>query len=155
MHLSYPNKPGSLDRLESDLADFASRKGLGAKVHSALQLCLDEALSNVIAHGYAPGESQTIELELEIDANGVTATLTDSGKAFDPLREASVGHSMRAVQDSDADESANDAGMGVFLMRRMLDELHYVRQDGRNVLRLHKRFERTRNASTPKKVASR
>ncbi len=157
MRLSYPNEPASLDRLESDLADFSARQKVEPKAHSALQLCLDEALSNVIAHAFEPGERHTIELELLADTHGVTATLVDSGKPFDPLREALARNPLKAgAGESSAAEATEDEhgpGMGVFLMRRLLDELHYVRQDGRNVLRLHKRFEASGNGTHPKQVA--
>ncbi|MGF1484537.1 MAG: ATP-binding protein [Opitutales bacterium] len=146
LRLTYPNQESSLDKLEADLAAFASKQRVEPKAHSALQLCLDEALSNILAYAFAPGEQQTIELELSTDAQGVTAVLCDAGKPFDPLREARP-NGTKPIVDAVAKAREPEPGMGVFLMRRLLDELHYVRQNGRNVLRLRKRFEDARKAT--------
>jgi serine/threonine-protein kinase RsbW len=96
-----------------------------------LDLCLNEALANIIEHG--GGEAQTtpveLSLEFESDAEGQFATLaiSDSGRAFNPL---TASHKARAVSLADAEPG----GLGLGLISSLADEVGYRYESGRNIL---------------------
>ncbi len=98
----------------------------------ALQLSLDEALANVITHGFpdagATGTKQ-IKLSLAVASDHVTLTLIDNGVAYDPTR-----HDPHPLAES-LDE-ATPGGHGLRLMRHYLQDLSYHRSQGRNHLHL-------------------
>jgi anti-sigma regulatory factor (Ser/Thr protein kinase) len=145
MRLSYPNSPAALEKLEDDLAQFGQSSTLDARTLTALHLALDEALSNIIGHAFPEGGEHAIAVELEPDRSGVTATIRDDGRPFDPIREGSAAR----PGSNGAGAEGHAPGMGMYLMRTLMDELHYVREDGHNVLRLRKRATSKPRSTAP------
>jgi anti-sigma regulatory factor (Ser/Thr protein kinase) len=101
-----------------------------------VEVSLDEVLANVVRHGLeGRGEAATVEVELRLDV-GVEPPvcemmLTDDGPAFDPLSvpepDRSLGVEERPV-----------GGLGISLVRRLMDVVEYERRDGKNRLRLRR-----------------
>jgi anti-sigma regulatory factor (Ser/Thr protein kinase) len=106
--------------------------GLAEDVTFKVTLALEEAVINVIRHafvGLPPPHS--IKVRLDITAASVTAEIIDNGQFFDPT----------AAPDPDLSlplEQRRPGGLGIPLMRNMMDRLHYRRSDGNNILRLEK-----------------
>lgn len=104
------------------------------KTVTALTVALEEMFVNV-AH-YAYGEkSGDVRLAVDFDENSRTVTfrMTDSGVPFDPL----------AKPDPDITLSAEErqiGGLGIFMMKKTMDEASYSYQDGCNVLTMKKRI---------------
>jgi anti-sigma regulatory factor (Ser/Thr protein kinase) len=97
-----------------------------------LALVLEEAVANVINHGL-PGSPPPhhLAVRLEIDADTVAAEVIDNGRPFDPT----------TVPDPDLASSLEErqlGGLGIHLMRELMDGLDYRRLGDRNTLRLHK-----------------
>ena len=94
-----------------------------------LELCLNEVLANVIAHGGRAALSAPIRLLLEISlspcCNQAFVTVSDAGTAFDPRSAPD-----RAVPERLADAAPN--GMGLMMIRRFADWLDYRHEDGHN-----------------------
>jgi len=100
-----------------------------------LDLCLNEALANIICHS---GASQASPVHLTLDVSGSVASLTvaDSGIPFDPL---SAAPKPRA---STLDE-AEPGGLGLLMMQNFSDQLNYCYRDGRNKLTFSVRWADT------------
>lgn len=116
------------DRLPDLMAfvdDFAQRAGLPPKLGLQVQLAVEEAVVNICDYAYEPpGE---VDIRLEQDGDRLTLELRDQGVPFDPLAaDASDRHS--ALDDRKL------GGLGIFLMGKVVDEVHYRREDGVNVL---------------------
>ncbi len=95
-----------------------------------VNLVLDELSVNIVNYG---GETSEIEVSLAADAEVVRVEISDDGRPFDPLTEA-------VEPDIDAPlEDRPVGGLGIHLVREMMDELHYSREDGRNRLAMVKR----------------
>jgi serine/threonine-protein kinase RsbW len=94
----------------------------------AVQLCLEEAVANIILHGDATDDRQ-IAIELERDGGTLIARIEDTGWEFDPtqFRPRSVAKSL---------EEAKVGDYGIHLMRCFASGMHYERQEGRNRLTL-------------------
>ena len=88
--LSVPVAMAELARVYAWADAAADRFGLPPRVRLALQLCCEEAVSNVIRHGYAapPGAAARIDLTLACTDSAVLLTVEDHGVAFDPTRHA-------------------------------------------------------------------
>ena len=125
--------------LRSDLAELKRLAGwikaqaqqeLSADTSFAIQLCLEEAVANIIMHGGgAKDDRLRIAIELERNAGTLVASIEDSGREFDPTQfpPPSVAKSL---------EEAKVGDLGIHLMHSFASDMHYERRDGRNRLTL-------------------
>ncbi len=97
-------------------------------VHS-LRLALEEAVVNVINHGYADGQPHTFTVELAAADRRVTIVVNDDAPAYDPLSRAEVDVT-KPLEDRPI------GGLGVHLVKKLMDSARYERRDGRNILTL-------------------
>ena len=102
-------------------------------------IAVDEAVTNIIEHAYEFDETGEIDIHIHAQEGMIEILIQDSGKSFDP------GNVQKAdVQDSV--KRAKQGGLGVFLMRRIMDEVTYsFKENEKNELRLVKRFTRPQN----------
>ena len=118
-----PAETGRLARWLKTLADAAAWP---ADLASAVELCLDEVVTNIAMHGgSATGD---IAIEIDCDAVAVIARVEDGGAKFDPTAETQPH-----VQSLD---EAKIGGLGLVLVRRLSTEMCYERIGGRNRLTL-------------------
>ena len=102
---------------------------LSADTSFAVQLCLEEAVANIIMHGGARGDRPQIAIALERNGGTLVARIEDSGREFDPTQfpPPPVAKSL---------EEAKVGDLGIHLMRSFASDMHYERRDGRNRLTL-------------------
>ncbi|MDH4260918.1 MAG: ATP-binding protein [Gammaproteobacteria bacterium] len=102
-----------------------------------LVLCLNEVLANVITHGGRTALSAPIRLLLEVrldqDHGEASVKVSDAGMAFDPL---SVPKGMLPKTLGEA----SPGGLGLVIIRRCSDRLHYRREEGLNHLTIGARW---------------
>lgn len=93
-----------------------------------IQLAVDEACTNIISHGYAGMDPGSIILDLDIDTDRITISLTDFGHAFEP--------SSTPMPDVDAPiEERELGGFGLFFIQQSMDEIDYqVTEDGNKMI---------------------
>ncbi|HWD59883.1 MAG TPA: ATP-binding protein [Stellaceae bacterium] len=97
-----------------------------------LALALEEAAANVIHHAFAAAPPpHRLAVELTIDADRVVALVSDNGRAFDPTAAP-------APETNGPVEERDPGGLGIHLIRRMMDRVAYQRIAGENRLRLEK-----------------
>lgn len=130
---AFPGQFDSLSAILQFVTQAAKRAGLDAQAIYAVQLAVDEACSNIIEHAYG-GEGQgEIQCVCVVNRRGLTVTLRDQGAPFDPS----------SVPDPDLYsplEERREGGLGLYLMRRLMDELHFEFIPGTgNVLTMVKR----------------
>lgn len=92
-----------------------------------LQLCLEEAISNIVRHEVVPEGSEEIRLSLGERQGRVTAWIEDQGQAFDPL-QVSPPEPATSIAD------AKPGGLGIHLMRQFATRIEYQRFGSRNRL---------------------
>jgi serine/threonine-protein kinase RsbW len=95
----------------------------------AVQLCLEEAVANIIMHGGAKDDRVEIAIELEHDGAMLVARIEDAGSEFDPTQFPPL-----LMAKSLDDAKVGD--YGIHLMRCFTTGMHYERQQGRNRLTL-------------------
>lgn len=109
------------------LQGFADGLGLPDEMRYRLDTGLNEAVTNVISYAYPDAEEHLIRLRLWAHDDAVSLEVEDDGLPFDPLRAEPrpAPHTL---------EEAPIGGLGIQLIRSMLDECHYRREAGRNHL---------------------
>ncbi len=123
---------GEVPQLIDWIGSRCAAEGLAEDVTFKLTLALEEAVVNVITHafvGLPPPYSITVRLD--ITSQSVTAEIIDNGRSFDPTSAPDPDLSLPL-------EQRRPGGLGIHLMRGMMDRLHYRRGAGSNILRLEK-----------------
>jgi len=123
---------GEVARLIEWIDARCAAQGLAEDLKFKLTLAIEEAVVNVITHafdGLPPPHSITVRLD--IAAASVTAEIIDNGRSFDPTSAPDPDLSLPI-------EQRHPGGLGIHLMRRMMDRVRYSRSSGRNILRLEK-----------------
>lgn len=129
--LTLKNDLDELTRLSEALEAFCEQHGVPPGAVMALNLSLEEAVTNVINYGFDGGE-HVIDVELAAVDGAIEATIRDDGKEYNPL--------LREDPDVNAPlEERRVGGLGVLLVKRLMDEVAYERAGGRNILTMRKR----------------
>lgn len=120
------NKLDHWPLLRGALHDYGVCAGMKARELKMIELAVEEAVVNIINYSRA----EWVELEVKV-TKGINVTLRDNGEAFDPLQQAEV--------DTDrATDERQVGGMGIHLIRQIVDELHYERKENKNILTMVK-----------------
>ena len=119
-----------LERITAIVEDLGEQDDWPPDLIFKVNLVLDELSVNIVNYG---GETSEIEVCLDADADEVRVEITDDGRPFDPLNDA-----MEPDLDAPLEDRAI-GGLGIHLVREMMDELHYSREDGKNRLAMGKR----------------
>ncbi len=135
--------PAHLENLEKMFAfvrEGARRQGFDKEQINKIQLACEEALVNVINYAY-PGKNGDLEIIYNNKETGLEIEIIDSGIAFDPLTlpEPNIQAPM---------EERRIGGLGIFMIRKIMDEVKYKRDRGHNILTLIK------NGGTPLETKS-
>ena len=130
-HLVLHNSVDQISQLTDFLQEIADEKGLDASTAMNINLALEEAVTNVIMYAYPEGTDGLVDLEAILRDDSLVFILKDNGTPFDPT----------AAPEADVTLSAEErkiGGLGIFLVRKIMDTVHYVRSDGQNVLSMTK-----------------
>jgi serine/threonine-protein kinase RsbW len=117
-----------LERLAGWIEGF-TRQGTSPDVSFAVQLCLEEAVANIIMYGGAKDDPLEIAVELERNGTTLVARIEDNGRQFDPTRAPPPALAVSL-------EEAKVGDLGIHLMRSFASGMDYERRDGRNRLTL-------------------
>ncbi|MBR4302526.1 MAG: ATP-binding protein [Bacteroidaceae bacterium] len=129
----FANDIAEISKLAQFIEEIGEDFSLSPDVVFNLNLVLEEAVVNVINYAYPKEEHQSIYLSAKLLEGSIVFVLTDTGLEFDPTK----------APDADITLSADDrpiGGLGIFLIRQIMNEVKYERIDGKNVLTLEKRL---------------
>lgn len=127
------NDISEISRLNEFIEEIGNEFSLAPDVIFNLTLVLEEAVVNVINYAYPKEEHEYIYLSARMHEESIVFVLTDTGKEFDPT----------AAPEADVTLSAEDrqiGGLGIFLIRQIMNEVKYERIEGKNVLTLEKKL---------------
>jgi serine/threonine-protein kinase RsbW len=135
--LSVPASDEGVREALDALSTLLAESGLSKAVTWPLEVSLDEVLANVVGHGLGRRAGARVEVEMSLDSAAdppaCEVVVTDDGPAFDPLSVAepdlAAGVEERPI-----------GGLGIALVRRLMDEVGYERRGGTNRLRLRRRL---------------
>lgn len=118
--------------LMDDAEAFLAHRNVPDTTASQIMIALDEIITNVLSHGVRDGEP-VVHVDLRVADGAVAGEIRDDGIAFDPLQN----------DEPDTSQSVEDrpiGGLGIHLVRKMMDELRYDRCHRQNRLQFHKKF---------------
>lgn len=121
--------PAALDALESHLLDG----GAPQAAVSAIMVAADEVISNILNHGGDAESPPRVEVDVRVGAGEVAMEIVDDGAAFNPI-DAPPPDTTLSVEDRAI------GGLGIHLVRRLMDSVRYERADGQNRLRFVKSY---------------
>ena len=132
--LRIKNEVSELEKVAQFVEEIGEELGLNMELQMNLNLVMEEMVSNVIFYAYPEGEEAEIELLAKSDGKELTFVLSDQGKEFDPT----------AKEDADPDINPADreiGGMGIFIVKNIMNKVTYQRLEGRNLLTMTKGIE--------------
>jgi anti-anti-sigma factor len=145
--------PGQVDRVpvaRAFVAEAAQRAGLDERAAHHCQLVVDEACTNVVEHGYADdGAQHSLDVVCRCEDDQFSITVSDDGPAFNPLT--------RDDPDPNAPlEEREPGGWGIFFIKKLMDEVIYRYENGRNSLTMikHAHPATTQRAPHPRMVSA-
>ena len=112
--------------------EFCSLNGIPPATAYAVNLSVDELLTNTISYGYEDSAEHRIDLMIRLDGDVLAVEISDDGIEFAP----------DSADDPDTNASIEDrpiGGLGIFLTRQMMDRFDYRRDEGRNIVTLTKK----------------
>ena len=127
------NDISEISRLYEFVEEVGNDFELSPDIVFNLNLVLEEAIVNIINYAYPKEEHESIYLSARMHEGSIVLVLTDTGKEFDPT----------AAPEADVTLSADDrqiGGLGIFLIRQIMNEVKYERIEGKNVLTLEKKL---------------
>ena len=122
-----------LRRMSEWLVAKGEASGIPRDVLFRLEVCANEAVTNIISYAYEDSTSHDIALELNTTATGTSLIIQDDGKPFDML-EAPEHCQPASLAD------AKIGGLGLPLIRRLMSHCAYRRENGCNLLRLYAHY---------------
>ena len=131
LEISLANDLGEIAGAAGRIDDFCESNELSPDVAYAVNLSIDEILTNTISYGYDDDEAHRIEMTVRLEADTLVVVIVDDSRAFDPT----------ATPDPDIEASLEErdvGGLGLFLVHQMMDDVEYERVDGKNVVTLTK-----------------
>lgn len=126
----FPAEDGALDDVLAFTEEQLEAAECPMKLVMPLCVAIEEMFVNVAHYAY-PGGTGSVKYSIEPDGNAVTFRLTDSGIPFDPLSRPDPDTTLPA-------EQRKIGGLGIFMMKKTMDEVHYGRSDGENILTMKK-----------------
>jgi anti-sigma regulatory factor (Ser/Thr protein kinase) len=132
MHLTIEALVKNVDYVTEFVDELLEKMGCSRKSMTQINIALDELFSNICNYAYGDRVGNaTIRLRKLEDKNAVELTLEDEGAPFDPLK----------VEEPDVTLSLAErgiGGLGIFMVRKTMDDIRYAYENGRNILTIIK-----------------
>ena len=131
LELSLVNDLREIGAAAEKVDAFCEAQGISPQVAYAVNLSIDEILTNTISYGYDDDAEHRIDLTFRVDGETLVVVIVDDGRPFDSSAE----------REPDVDATIEEralGGLGLFLVQQMMDEMAYERRDDRNVITLRK-----------------
>jgi serine/threonine-protein kinase RsbW len=121
-------------QLRKTLEDFSQLHHLPPKIAFVLQLSLEELITNCIKHSESDCAHSIIEINLLCKPGLLVIEMEDESAPFNPL-EAGIPDTEISIEDRKV------GGLGIHLLRSLMDEIQYERTGEKNYIRLKKYFD--------------
>jgi anti-sigma regulatory factor (Ser/Thr protein kinase) len=125
--------PAGVREVNTAFAEFAEAHALPADARRSLNVALDELLANALSHGRTGREPCSVTVEVELDQERAIVTVTDDGTPFDPFGRDAPDTNLSV-------EERPIGGLGLHLVRQLMDQVSYQRREGHNVVVLVKQL---------------
>ncbi len=124
----------SLPEINAFVAEALEAMECPEGARKQLFIAIDEVFAHIVSYAYGDGEgSATVRLDAEAEPRAVALTFLDGGVPFDPLTMETPDTTLKARE-------RKIGGLGIFMVRKLMDEVAYEYAEGKNILRIKKRF---------------
>lgn len=120
-----------LAEVRNFVGEHSQKIGLSKDQIDEIRLAVDEAYTNIIKHAYKRENGKPVTIEFGYDDSQIWVTLTDRGESFDPSQYNEPDLQKRI-------KNKQRGGMGVFLIRKLMDSVHYSRSGKQNTIKMVK-----------------
>ena len=128
------NDVHEVTRFSSFMKSVTEKLGIEKSLARKLRLAVEEAVVNVIDYAYPVGTEGEITIKMMSDGNKLHCQIIDTGVPFDPTKKDKTDTTL-SVEDRQI------GGLGILLVRELMDSINYEREDGKNILTLIKGLE--------------
>ncbi len=132
-HITLPNDVQATTELGMFVDEVCENVGFDMSTTFKLNLAIEEAVVNVMSYAYPTGTKGDVDIDAEADDEQLKFVISDSGTPFDPTQKGEVDTTLSA-------EERGIGGLGIHLIRQIMDTINYERVDGKNVLTLRKKL---------------
>ena len=124
----------NLKKVQAFIGEILEAHNCPPKIQVQLDIAVEELFVNIAHYAYPSGAGEAvIRVETREDPSQVSITFIDSGSPYNPL----------AKPDPDVTLSAEDrpiGGLGIYMVKKSMDAVHYEYRDGQNVLTIQKKL---------------
>lgn len=130
--ISVPAAPESIEKITVFINAKLEKLGCTPKTRKQIDIAIDEIFSNIAHYAYKNGEgSAEVRIEKNYDPKSVTLIFTDSGTPYNPLKKSDPDLTLTA-------DEREIGGLGIYIVKKIMDEVKYERKDGKNILSVTK-----------------
>lgn len=123
---------GNVIEVNQRIREYLSGENLEEHLCNAVEICLTEALNNVIKHSYSGDNTKSIEINIKKDSKFLEIEIVDAGS---PRKNLTIKELDFDPEDID---NLPESGMGLFIIKQLMDELNYNSKEGKNYFILKK-----------------
>jgi serine/threonine-protein kinase RsbW len=130
------NKRSEIRILADAVMDFGRENDLPQDALSEIRLALEEMFSNIVSYGFEDERDHDIEMDIELSADVLTMKIRDDGRPFNPTgySNPNLGKPL---------EEREVGGLGIHLVRHVIDQWEYKSGQGKNILTMKKRIRKS------------
>lgn len=123
-----------IEVITDKVSELLEKAGASLKIRNAVSIAVDEIYSNIVnyAYGIEKGPA-SVKIELLNQPEGVRLSFMDSGIKYDPLTREDPDITLGS-------EERQIGGLGIFMVKKLMDDISYEYRDGKNVLSVFKKF---------------
>ena len=121
----------NVDKVTEFVNEVLEEKECPLKVQMQLDVAIDEIFGNIAYYAYGKGSGNAIQIEMEDNPPKITLTFIDQGIPYNPLESKDPDITLD-IEDREI------GGLGIFLVKKTMDELSYEYVDGQNILTMKK-----------------
>ena len=129
--ITIKNRLPEIEKVVQSFETFADKQGLEVKIRREMKMVFDEMLNNIISYAFQQNEEHEIEIRISLTTDCLTLVISDDGSPFNPF----------GLEAPDTDlplEQRKIGGMGIHLVRKVMDDVLYQRKIEKNVITLTK-----------------
>ncbi|MCM1237339.1 MAG: ATP-binding protein [Bacteroidales bacterium] len=126
--------PENIEVITAFVDEQLERYDCPMKAQAQIDIAIDELFGNIVRYAYHPEVgSATVQVEVVDEPLAVIITFIDQGKPYDPLAKADPDVTLSA-------EEREIGGLGIYIVKKSMNEIAYEYRDGRNILKIRKDF---------------
>lgn len=131
LQLTFANRADEAPHISNKIEAFLEKEQINPSIINKILLCVDELITNIIAHAYADHQEHAVSLECSVMEDRISLELRDDGIPFNPT-EKNRPALIKNIDD------APIGGLGIHLVMTLMDHVEYEREGDYNVLRATK-----------------